>query len=175
MIRDFASPEEQQKTALEPIPEIFDPYYSLAEFEYNLLHSRSFRLPIPGKTLHHLLDMGWVTEEEVRKRCAPMDIMALERYNKMIEANGRIYPWRALKWDTVPTLQDRKMLVAKYLWQFLAADRIKEHLQEIEHMENMARKQAEEEEKLVRRILHRCEWEAKEQVGGDPLQSASRD
>ena len=125
MIHDFASPEEQQKTALEPIPEIFDPYYSLAKFEYNPLHSRLFQLTIPGKTLHCLLDMGWVTEEEVRKRCAPMDIMALEQYNKMIEANRRIYPWCTLKWDTVPTLQDRKKLVAKYFWQFLAADHIK--------------------------------------------------
>ena len=166
-IRDFASPEEVRKLTLKPVPEIFDPYRGVAEFEYRL-GVKTFRRPAPGKTLRRLLVMGWVTPEEVAQRCAPMDIEALETYDAKVAVDvqqGRgVYPWRSLKWTTVPTMQERKKLVVKYMWYFVAIDRARKHLEALERKEQLSREQAEEEERMAMEVLQRQELEKKGQM-----------
>ena len=68
---------------MRPVPEMFDPYRGVAEFEYHL-GVKTFRRPVLGKTLRRLLIMGWVTQEEVAQQCAPMDIEALEAYDARV-------------------------------------------------------------------------------------------
>ena len=166
-IRDFGLPEERLKSTMKPIPEIFDPYRGVAEFEYRL-GVKTFRQPVPGKTLRRLLVMGWVTQEEIAERCASMDIEALETYDTRVAADvqeGRgIYPWRALKWTDVPTLQERKKLVAKHMWHFVAVDRARKHLEALEHKDRLSKEQAEEDERIALEILQRRELEKREQA-----------
>ncbi|KAK2463789.1 hypothetical protein APHAL10511_004187 [Amanita phalloides] len=166
-IRDFASPEETQKTSLRPVFEVFDPYRAVAEFEYRL-GVKTFRRPVPGKTLRRLLEMGWITSEEVAQRCAPMDIESLKIYDEKVEADvneGRgVYPWRALKWNTVPAAQERKRLVVKYMWHFVAVDRARKHLEALERKAQLSKEQAEEDERLALEILRRRELQKREHV-----------
>ncbi|KAF9446675.1 hypothetical protein P691DRAFT_776692 [Macrolepiota fuliginosa MF-IS2] len=62
-------------------PEIFDPYKALGEFEYRLRQNPR-TLPIPGKSLRRLLEINWVSVEEVRKRCSTDDIKNLEEFDE---------------------------------------------------------------------------------------------
>ncbi|KAF8342450.1 hypothetical protein F5887DRAFT_918706 [Amanita rubescens] len=157
-IRDFASMEEVSKSTLKPVPEIFDPFLAVAEFEYRL-DDKGFRWPIPGKMLRRLLVIGWVSQEEVAQRCAPMDIDALKMYDMKIAVDIQeglgVYPWRSLKWAAVPTEQGRKRLVMKYMQHFVTMDRARIHLEALERKEKLSQVQAEEEERLVREILRR--------------------
>ncbi|EKM76317.1 hypothetical protein AGABI1DRAFT_108863, partial [Agaricus bisporus var. burnettii JB137-S8] len=62
-------------------PETFDPYKGLGEFEYRLRqHPRT--LPIPGKTTRRLLDIGWISEDEVSKRCSEEDKKSLCEFDE---------------------------------------------------------------------------------------------
>ena len=166
-IRDFGLTDERRKSTLKPVPEIFDPYRGVAEFEYRL-GVKTFRRPVPGKTLRRLLVMGWVTQEEVAQRCAPMDIEALDAYDARVAVDVRegwgIYPWRALKWTAVPTLQERRKLVVKYMWHFVAVDRARKHLEALERKERLSKEQAEEDERMAMEILQRRELEKRAQA-----------
>jgi hypothetical protein len=166
-IRDFGLPEERRKSTMKPVPEIFDPYRGVAEFEYRL-GVKTFRRPVPGKTLRRLLAMGWVTQEEVAQRCAPMDIEALGTYDARVAVDVQeglgMYPWRALKSTSVPTLQERKKLVVKYMWHFVAVDRARKHLEALERKERLSKEQAEEDERMALEILQRRELEKREQA-----------
>ena len=170
-IRDFASMEEVHKSSLKPVPEMFDPFLSVAEFEYRLDVRASLRWPIPGKTLRRLLEIGWVTPEEVAQRCAPMDINALKTYDmKMavdIQEGLGVYPWRSLKWTAVPTMQGRKGLMMKYMQHFATVDRARMHLEALERKEKLSQVQAEEEERLVMEVLRRQWLEEKGQARVD--------
>jgi hypothetical protein len=61
-------------------PETFDPYKALGEFEYRLRQNPR-TLPIPGKTLRRLIEIGWVTENEVESRCSQEDLNELEEFD----------------------------------------------------------------------------------------------
>ncbi|KAF8627904.1 hypothetical protein AX15_004181 [Amanita polypyramis BW_CC] len=165
-IRDFASQEERHRMTLKAVPEIFDPYRGVAEFEYRL-GVKKFRRPVPGKTLRRILDLSWITLEEVEQRCAPMDLEALRTYDEKvaqdIEEGRGVYPWRALKWTNVPTVQERKSFVVKHMWHFVAVDRARKYLEDVERRAQLSREQAEEDERLAREILERREQEEKEQ------------
>ena len=122
-VRDFASLEERRKAAQNPAIEIFDPYRALAKFEHKLdISSKSWtsgsRWPISGKVIQRLLDIGWISEEEIERRCIPADIQALREYRKKLILDARegwgIYPWRALRWDSVPMVQERRKFIVKY-------------------------------------------------------------
>jgi hypothetical protein len=151
--------EEVSKSSLKPVPEIFDPFLAVAEFEYRLDDKGFSRWPIPGKALRRLLIIGWVSQAEVAQRCAPMDIDALKMYDmKMavdIQEGLGVYPWRSLKWAAVPTEQGRQRLVMKYMQHFATMDRARRHLEALERKEKLSQVQAEEEERLVREILRR--------------------
>lgn len=62
-------------------PETFDPYKGLGEFEYRLRqHPRT--LAIPGKTIRRLLEIGWISEDEVSKRCSEEDKKSLCEFDE---------------------------------------------------------------------------------------------
>jgi len=61
-------------------PETFDPYKALGEFEFRL-RQRPRILPIGGKTLRRLIEIGWVTENEVESRCSESDLESLEKFD----------------------------------------------------------------------------------------------
>ena len=122
-VRDFASLEERRKAAQNPAIEIFDPYRAIAKFEHKLdISSKSWtsgsRWPISGKVIQRLLDIGWISEEEIARRCTPVDIQALTEYRMKLTLNTRegwgIYPWRALRWESVPLAQERRKFIVKY-------------------------------------------------------------
>lgn len=61
-------------------PETFDPYKALGEFEFRLRQSPR-TLAIPGKTIRRLIEIGWVTENEVESRCSADDLDGLEEFD----------------------------------------------------------------------------------------------
>ena len=160
-VRDFASPEERCNVAQNIIPEIFDPYWAVAEFEQNLgisskAQASRGREPILGKIVQCLLDIRWISEEEVARRCTPMDIQALTEYKKKLAQDMRggwgIYPWRVLRWDSVPTVQERVKLIAKYnLEKSVAKNIVKKDIVK-ERKESRFSSAHVEEEKILREI-----------------------
>lgn len=114
-VHDYAYPSPSAPR-LSPIPEVFDQYKGLAEVEYRW--SQSHRTyPIQGKNLSRLIDMGWICQEELSTRAAPMDLEELRKHN----ARQPIYPWRPFKWTTIPTAQERKEMMqsrASYIYQW---------------------------------------------------------
>lgn len=120
-IHDFAYSPTASPSALPlpPVPEIFDQLKGLAEVEYRW--SQSHRTyPIQGKTLSRLIDMGWIGQEELSTRAAPMDLEELRKHNAR-----PMYPWKPFRWTTIPTMEERKDLTharAPYLYQW---DRIR--------------------------------------------------
>ena len=116
-VHDYAYPSPSAHR-LSPVPEIFNQYRGLAEAEYRW--SQSHRTyPIQGKTLSRLIDMGWIGQAELSARAAPMDLEELTRHN----ARQPVYPWKPLRWTTIPTAEERKELiqctaVSSYLYQW---------------------------------------------------------
>jgi hypothetical protein len=62
--------------------------------------------PVPGKILSRLLDMGWITEDDIRNRASPMDLAELRKHNARVP-----YPWKPLRWTTIPKNEERKELM----------------------------------------------------------------
>jgi hypothetical protein len=61
--------------------------------------------------------MGWIGQEELSARAAPMDLDELRKHN----ARQPIYPWKPFRWTTKPTTEERKELIngrAAYLYQW---------------------------------------------------------
>ncbi|KAF9523297.1 hypothetical protein CPB83DRAFT_863020 [Crepidotus variabilis] len=62
-------------------PEIFDQYKAMTEVDYRWTQSiRTF--PIAGKSLRRLLDMGWLTEQEVRASASDADLEELRVFDE---------------------------------------------------------------------------------------------
>jgi hypothetical protein len=117
-VHDFAYSSAVSPSAprLSPIPEIFDQYKGLAEVEYRWKQPRR-TYPIQGKTLSRLIDMGWISQEELSARAAPMDLEELRKHN----ARQPMYPWKPFQWTTIPTAEKRLELTnesAPYLYQW---------------------------------------------------------
>ncbi|KXN92496.1 Cytokinesis protein sepH [Leucoagaricus sp. SymC.cos] len=121
-------------------PETFDPYRALGEFEYRLRQNPR-QLPIPGKTLRRLIEIGWITENEAESRCSQEDLDSLEEFDSRNRArllrikalqqqrakdlgaeldegeelggytSTGAYPYLTLKFDSVPTFSQRDELV----------------------------------------------------------------
>ena len=117
-VHDFAYSSAVSRSAprLSPIPEIFDQYKGLAEVEYRWKQPHR-TYPIQGKTLSRLIDMGWIGQEELSARAAPMDLEELRKHN----ARQPMYPWKPFQWTTIPTAEKRLELAnerAPYLYQW---------------------------------------------------------
>lgn len=63
-------------------PETFDPFKALGEFEYRL-RQLPRTLPIPGKTIRRLVEIGWISEDEVSKRCNDEDKKSLSEFDEL--------------------------------------------------------------------------------------------
>jgi hypothetical protein len=140
-----------------PVAEIFNPYLAIAEFEYYLRSAKRVRRPISGKNLRRLLYLQWVTQEEVEKRCAPMDIDSLAEYDAKVALDmkeGRgIYPWDALKWSTVPTKRERIVHVLKHMCNFDTTEWTRNYMEELELREQRRRQQQADDERLAHSLL----------------------
>lgn len=117
-VRDFAYAPPYSSASIEAVPsaahaasisvppptrttEIFDPYRALTEIDYRWAQTeRTF--PVAGKTLRRLLDIGWLTVDELSTRGHAMDITALQAFDEHRAAakatNGgvEVFPWRPL-------------------------------------------------------------------------------
>lgn len=121
-IRDFAY--EKQDNSLTKIPELWDQYEGIAEYEFRLTQNPRI-YPITGRTIHRLIELGWVDREEVETRCAPMDLDELRAF----EAK-EIWPW-TLKYKTTPKCTERPSTAERVLhmharrWIFMRLDKMR--------------------------------------------------
>lgn len=74
-VRDYAL---QPSSRVRPAREIFDYQHVCAEYDFLL--DRNDRA-VPGKTLRRLLDLGFITDDEQRRRWRAMDHEELRRYD----------------------------------------------------------------------------------------------
>ena len=145
-VRDFAYPSSFSPSSpplhLPPVPEIFNQYEGLAEVEYRWTHSPRM-YPIPGKTLSRLLELGWITQEDILARASPMDLEELRRYN----ARSPTYPWKPLHWTTIPDIDTRLELMLKKSAHFLQRDTTmaNSELKEASRKVNRHKRQAKED------------------------------
>jgi len=123
---------------LRPVTEIFDPYNKITEVDYRWSQSpRTY--PVSGKSLRRLLDLGWITPNELAARAAPMDLAALEAF----DARKPVYPWKSIKWSgVVPSEAERKDMCNARRSFWAAMDRMKERVAAEE------RRRKEEEETI---------------------------
>lgn len=169
-IRDFGATEAinttRQKSS--PATEIFDPYRGIAEFEYRLGFKKATRRPVAGKTLRRLLDLGWITKEEIDERCEEMDMEALREYDERVKKDVRegrgVYPWRALRWTHIPTMTERSAHVLKHVVHLVAIDKARKHLEELERRDRLRREEAETDQRLAEEIMERRRKEEEERV-----------
>lgn len=108
-VRDYAYPTSFPRSTpapcLSPVTEIFNQYEGIAEVEYCWTQAPRM-YPVPGKILSRLLDMGWITEDDIRNHASPMDLAELRKHNARVP-----YPWKPLRWTTIPKNEERKELM----------------------------------------------------------------
>jgi len=99
--------------------------------------------PVLGKTLSRLLEMGWITEEDIRARALPMDLEELQKHNARLP----IYPWRPLSSTIIPKDKDRKklMLTRALYFQQRDAARAMAELKEMSRKDNLHKRRAEKD------------------------------
>ena len=169
-VHDYAY-SSPTSSSLPPIPEIFDQYKGIGEVEYRWTQSHR-TYPIQGKTLSRLIDMGWIGQQELSSRAAPMDLEELRRHN----AKQPTYPWKPFAWTQIPTAQERKDWMhsrASYLYQWdriradaefqemrkLKLDRevaeVKEKMRERDRQNALALSRAKGKGKQVENISHK--------------------
>ena len=98
--------------------ELFDPYKGLTEIDYRWAQKER-AYPVTGKTIRRLLDMGWLTTDELSTRGHPIDLAALQACDShraaAREANGGVeaFPWRPFVADGTepPTEEERRMML----------------------------------------------------------------
>ncbi|KAF8221324.1 hypothetical protein L208DRAFT_694408 [Tricholoma matsutake] len=167
-VRDFAyeppytsrspSTSAQPQSSPGPVPELFDQYKGIAEFEYRLAQSpRTF--PIMGKTMRRLLDLEWVLYEEAEERLHEIDWEALREHDKKLK-HGKPYPWRPCTWSEVPDAEGRKRHLEERGSWFVNYDKVRRTLDWMEEKEEKERKQAE----LAREAMMLWEMQEEEQM-----------
>ncbi|KAK0469871.1 uncharacterized protein EV420DRAFT_73237 [Desarmillaria tabescens] len=87
-MRDYA-----YEATIKPVAETFDALIGISEYEHRLKNTHPTRPHINGKTLHRLLETGYISLEEATTRCHSQDMSALAEYRASPNAS---YPWRAL-------------------------------------------------------------------------------
>jgi len=80
-----------------PAYEIYNPTEGLGTVEY-FLRQYPRRRPVPGKDTFRLLQLGWITREEVMDRYKLRDLRAWQEYCDHVETHGE-HPWRRLPWE----------------------------------------------------------------------------
>ena len=82
-LRNESTPNTVHPTSVPTIlftSETFDPRKALGEFELRLRQTPR-TLPIPGKIIRRLIEIGWVTENEAESRCSESDLKGLEDFD----------------------------------------------------------------------------------------------
>ncbi|KAK0204721.1 hypothetical protein DFS33DRAFT_1322304 [Desarmillaria ectypa] len=87
-VRDYA-----YEATTEPVAETFDALTGISEYEHRLNDTHPTRPHIKGKTLHRLLETGYISLEEATTRCQSQDMSALAEYRASPNVS---YPWRVL-------------------------------------------------------------------------------
>ncbi|KAF9555702.1 hypothetical protein CPC08DRAFT_726215 [Agrocybe pediades] len=116
------------------VTELFDPCLALVECEFRWTQEPRTRA-VEGKTLRRLLDLGWITEEEVQRRSAPMDIEALRDFDAR-----PTHPWTVKRSPiiptTVPNVDEKGTIIRSYWQQMLSLDKLyQRHLWQQEILE----------------------------------------
>ena len=98
--------------------EIFDPYLAFTEIDYRWSEARR-TLPVSGKTLRRLLDMGWLSRAELSARAHELDLTALGSFDggraAARDSNGGedAFPWRPVGVSAgPPTSEERVKMLA---------------------------------------------------------------
>jgi len=138
----IANPDEKAQGGPGLLPELFDQYKGIAEYEYRLLQCPR-TVPIAGKTIRRLLDIKWVLYEEAEARLDEMDWAALKEHDKKVRESGG-YPWRPCKWSKVPNAEERKRLLQELGSWFMGCDRLRKQLEQRAYMERIQMERAEE-------------------------------
>jgi len=111
--------------------ETFDPYKALIEVDYRWAQTNRL-YPVTGKTLRRLLDIAWLTHDELSARGHPSDFASLEAHDAhraaAKEANGGLeaYPWRSLvtEGSQPPTAEERRIMLENCGGQWKQRDRM---------------------------------------------------
>ncbi|KAJ2913424.1 hypothetical protein MD484_g6991, partial [Candolleomyces efflorescens] len=135
VIRDFVYEKTAPRYTLTKIPELWDQYEGISEFEYRLSQNpRTY--PISGRTIHRLIGLGWVDRDEVEERCEEMDLDELRKFE-----SREIWPW-TLKYKSSskcterPSLGERVLHMHARRWIFMRLDKMRKtaELQEFRKM-----------------------------------------
>ena len=119
---DFAYTPRSSATLLPPVPEIFDQQIGIAEVEYCWSQNNRF-YPISGKILSRLLDLEWISEDEICARGSAMDLVELQKH----KTRQTHYPWRPVHtvFTRPPTPKERQALLTIHLSSFQHQDFIR--------------------------------------------------
>ncbi|KAF5331831.1 hypothetical protein D9611_008949 [Ephemerocybe angulata] len=113
---------------LAPIPELWDQYEAMAEFEFRLEQEPRV-YPVHGKNLRRLLQIGWVDMEEVKERCEEMDMEELRR----VDARPA-WPF-ALKYNAKenrrkPSKEDKLLILQPRRYGYMRMDRLRKNAEQ---------------------------------------------
>ncbi|TFK38343.1 hypothetical protein BDQ12DRAFT_683485 [Crucibulum laeve] len=135
---------------LRPLPnEIFDQRRGIAEYEWHIAHNPRKRA-VPGKTLRRLLDLKWITPEEMNARCAPHDFANLQEHDSRPH-----HPWVPAYADvTPPDACARALHLA--IWTPLIASRDRFQTDAENALRVFERQRAEEQEIILRMLGQRA-------------------
>ncbi|SJL00084.1 uncharacterized protein ARMOST_03396 [Armillaria ostoyae] len=143
----------------EPVAETFDALVGISEYELRLDDTRPTRPHIKGKTLHRLLETGYISLEEATTRCQSQDMSALAEYRASPNVS---YPWRVLplteehevkSWS----VEERRTWVAKS--QVALATKSSLHHYDRCVAQERARLESEERERQLIEEVMRRHWE----------------
>ncbi|KAG6816680.1 hypothetical protein H0H87_003931 [Tephrocybe sp. NHM501043] len=112
---------------VKPATEIFDPYNGIAEYEYRLSQKPRTH-PIQGKTMRRLFVLGWVSIEEAKDRLEQIDWDELKEFDN----KNTGYPWRSMKFTSIPDTKERQKLLEYQFHNFLHVDKVRRQLQQQE-------------------------------------------
>ncbi|KAJ2933163.1 hypothetical protein H1R20_g3886, partial [Candolleomyces eurysporus] len=138
-IQDFAYEKTDERYTLAKIPELWDQYEGISEYEYRLSQNpRTY--PIAGRTIHRLIELGWVDKDEVEERCAGMDLDELRKFE-----SREIWPW-TLKYKSSPKCTERPDMNERMVhmhtrrWIFMRLDKMRRsaELQELKKLRETA-------------------------------------
>jgi hypothetical protein len=100
------------------IPELFDQHEGLAEFEYRMAQKPRLFAMNP-KTLRRLLDIGWVTMDEVRTRGEQRDLEELAKYDSkpphpfVLRNKGERFSRRPSPEETASILSTKRFMLTR--------------------------------------------------------------
>ena len=158
-VHDYAYPSPSAHH-LPPVPEIFDQYRGLAKVDYRWSQSHC-SYPIQGKTLSRLIHMGWIGQAELSAKATPMDLEELQRHN----SRQPIYPWKPLRWTTIPTSEERKVFAQSRAADLCQWDKLRSEAKFQEMRQLGLERETKQVEERIRQREREQEEKKKESMG----------